>query len=164
MTGLWDQPGIPHRGWRCVDVYDIREDGQNAEDTEYATCEMCGKEQVRFVHIIEHDNVPERLNVGCICAMKLSGDYVNPERHESRLRRKALRKKNWLTRKWRTSAKGNEFLNVDGFNLVIIPSHYHAGMWKYKINDRFSSKSYASVDHAKMALFEDFWKTSQSEQ
>lgn len=24
----WDQQGIPHKGWNCVDVIDIRADGE----------------------------------------------------------------------------------------------------------------------------------------
>ncbi len=78
---------------------------------------MCGKEQVRFVHIVEHGDFPQRLGVGCICAMKLSGDYVNPRNQEAKLRNKALRKKKWLTRKWRISAKGNEYLMLKGITL-----------------------------------------------
>ena len=164
MTELWDKNEIPHKGWRCIEVYDIREEGVAAEDAEYATCEMCGKEQVRFVHIVEHGDFPQRLSVGCICAMKLSGDYVNPRNQEAKLRNKALRKKKWLTRKWRISAKGNEYLNVEGHNLVVLPSRYQQGLWKYKINDRFSRQSYGSVEQAKTALFEDFWATLQADQ
>lgn len=154
---------MPRKGWRCVEVYDVRDEGVAADDTEYATCEMCGKEQVRFVHIVEHDDFSERLSVGCICAMKLSGDYVNPRDQEVKLKNKALRKKKWLTRKWRVSAKGNEYLNVGGLNLLVLPNRFQEGLWKYKINDRFSRQSYASAEQAKIALFEDFWKTLQAD-
>ena len=28
MSGnRWDQPGVPHKGWHCVDVIDLRADG-----------------------------------------------------------------------------------------------------------------------------------------
>ncbi len=87
---------MPRKVWRCVEVYDLRDEGVAADDTEYATCEMCGKEQVPFVHVVEHDDFSERLSVGCICAMKLSGDYVNPRNQETKLKNKALRKRNDL--------------------------------------------------------------------
>ena len=43
MSGnRWDQPGVPHKGWHCVDVVDLRADGESADETDYATCQMCG--------------------------------------------------------------------------------------------------------------------------
>lgn len=54
MYNHWNLPDIPHKGWRLLDVIDIREDGQSVEDTEYETCMMCGNGRIRFVHIVEH--------------------------------------------------------------------------------------------------------------
>jgi hypothetical protein len=34
----WDQQGIPHKGWNCVDVIDIRADGDAVNKSGYATC------------------------------------------------------------------------------------------------------------------------------
>ena len=29
MSGnCWNQPGVPHKGWHCVDVVDLRVDGE----------------------------------------------------------------------------------------------------------------------------------------
>lgn len=163
MTGLWAKPGVPHKGWQCVDVYDVRADGASAEEAEYATCEMCGQERIRFVHIVEHNDFPGQLRVGCICTEKLSGDYVNPRSQENRLRRKASRKGRWLTRKWRTSAKGNEFITAEGSNLTVFPDTFRPGMWKYCIDGQYGRQSYQSSDQAKLALFEEFWRASQDE-
>ena len=161
MTGLWSKPGVPHKGWLCVDVYDVRADGASAEEADYATCEMCGQERIRFVHVVEHEVFPGQLSVGCICAEKLSGDYVNPRSQEAKLKRKSSRKGKWLTRKWRSSAKGNEYINVDWYNLGVVPDKYRPGMWKYRIDDQFGMKSYQTSDQAKLALFEEFWRVSQ---
>lgn len=39
MSGSrWDQPGVPHKGWHCLDVVDLRADGGPADETDYATC------------------------------------------------------------------------------------------------------------------------------
>lgn len=35
----------------CVDVVDRRADGEPADDTDYATCQMCGK-QLRFGYVV----------------------------------------------------------------------------------------------------------------
>lgn len=29
-----DQPGVPHKGWHCVDVVDLRADGESADETD----------------------------------------------------------------------------------------------------------------------------------
>lgn len=52
MSGnRWDQPGVPHKGWHCVDVVDLRADGESADETDYATCQMCGNEKTRYLYI-----------------------------------------------------------------------------------------------------------------
>lgn len=160
MSGnRWDQPGVPHKGWHCVDVVNLRADGEPADDTDYATCQMCGNEKIRYVHIMEHPDVEEALDVGCVCAEKMSDDYDGPKRREARLRNRASRRTRWLHRKWRVSAKGNSFLNVDGRNLVVYPTK--TGRWGYKIGDRFGPKTYPTVREAKLALFDDFWAATQ---
>ena len=27
----WNQPGVPHKGWQCVDVVDLRAEGETAD-------------------------------------------------------------------------------------------------------------------------------------
>jgi len=156
MSNLWDQPGVPHKGWRCIDVIDIRADGSSADETDYATCQMCGNERIRYVHIMEHDEF-DRLEVGCICAEKMSGDYVNPRQTEAVLRNRAGRKAKWLKRKWRRSAKGNAFINAEGHNLVVFPAKFKPGRWSFGIDGDFSRQTFASEDAAKLAMFDRFW-------
>ena len=92
MSGnRWDQPGVPHKGWHCVDVVDLRADGESADETDYATCQMCGNEKIRYVHM-------------------------------------------------------NKFKR-----------------WGYRIGSRFSTKTYATKDEAKLALFDDFWAATQDD-
>ncbi|MBL8812122.1 MAG: hypothetical protein JNM43_18305 [Planctomycetaceae bacterium] len=157
-TGLWSQADVPHRGWHCVGVEDIRPDGQPEDETEYATCQMCGNERIRFVHMMEHPEFDRVVEAGCVCAEKMSGDYVNPRLQEGRLRKKASRKARWLRRKWRTSHKGNHYLNVDGMNLVVFPAKFKPGRWCFRVDGDFSRSTYASHDEAKLALFEEFWE------
>jgi hypothetical protein len=108
---------------------------------------------------MEHPDVEEALDVGCVCAEKMSDDYDGPKRREARLRNRSSRRTRWLHRKWRVSAKGNNFLNVDGRNLVVYPTK--TGRWGYKIGDRFGPKTYPTVREAKLALFDDFWAATQ---
>ena len=102
--GRWDQSGVPHKGWDCVDVVDLRADGGPADETDYATCQMCGNEKIRYVHVMAHPDLAENLEVGCVCAEKMSNDYEGPRRREAKLRNRAVRRTRWLQRKWRVSA------------------------------------------------------------
>ncbi len=97
----------------------------------------------------------------CVCAEKMTDDYVGPKRREARLRNRAVRRTRWLQRTWRRSAKGNSFLNLEGYNLVVYPTK--TGRWGYKIGDRFGPRTYPTVAEAKLALFDDFWVATQND-
>jgi hypothetical protein len=43
--GKWSQPGVPHKGWVCVDIEDLGEPS--------LTCEMCESQNIRYVHYME---------------------------------------------------------------------------------------------------------------
>ena len=163
MSGnRWDQPGVPHKGWHCVDVVDLRADGESADETDYATCQMCGNEKIRYVHIMEHPDLDEKFDVGCVCAEKMSGDFEGPKRREAKLRKRAARRTRWLQRKWPVSAKGTSFLNLEGYNLVVYPTK--TGRWGYKIGVRFGPRTYPTNNEAKLALFDDFWMATQDDE
>ena len=74
----WNREGIPHKGWEYVDIIDLGEGLFPGEQIEYAVCEMCGQEKIRYVHILSHPEVDGLLHVGCECAAKMLDDYVNP--------------------------------------------------------------------------------------
>ena len=158
MANLWDKSNVPHKGWTCVSVYDVRGDGCPVDETEYETCEMCGKERIRYVHTMEHDE-HSSLNVGCICACKMSNDYVGPKQRERILRNKAARRTAWLTREWKKSAEGNLYLNLEGYNIGVFENRWNLGRWSYRIGGIFSKDNYATDKDAKLALFEEFWES-----
>jgi len=62
MTGLWSHPGVPHKGWRCVGVADLRP--PEGGEYEPETCQMCLNEKLRFVHTREHDDYPDQVDAG----------------------------------------------------------------------------------------------------
>jgi hypothetical protein len=72
-------PTLPaHKGWTWQDVEDLG--GLDGE------CEACGTEH-RYSHYLTHPEHPS-ISVGCVCAGKLTEDYVNPAAREKELRRK----------------------------------------------------------------------------
>ncbi|MQT13074.1 hypothetical protein [Segnochrobactrum spirostomi] len=58
--GKWSMPGVPHKGWTCIDIEDL-----GAPD---AVCEMCERQDIRYVPAMQHADYPEILHCGCICA------------------------------------------------------------------------------------------------
>jgi hypothetical protein len=82
---IWNQKGLPHKGWTCNGV----------EELEHAnfTCEMCGKENIRFVHNLEH---PEgyRVSVGCECAGHLTEQYEQMRELNKQAQRQSANQKN----------------------------------------------------------------------
>jgi hypothetical protein len=151
MYGKWAQAGVPKKGWTCTDVQDL--------GSPQATCEMCETQTIRYVHTMTHPHYATELNVGCVCAEKMESDYVGLRLRERKLRSIADRKKRWLTRRgWRISARGNSFINTDGFNIVIF-SHGD-GSWGGRIAERNTGRAvwlkerYNTADAAKLAIFD----------
>ncbi len=151
--GRWDRVDVPHKGWVCVNSYDLCEDG--AEEG-YAACEMCGQERIRYVHVMRHEKFSEELKVGCVCAEKMSDDYIGPKNREKGLRNISSRRRNWITRKWRVSSKGNDFLNVGGHNIVVFSAKNKVGYWGFRIDSALSRENYEEKNQAKLAAFDLF--------
>lgn len=167
---LWNQPDVPHKGWLFVDVIDT--------ETAESTCEMCGKEHIRYVHVMSHPDYAAHLNVGCICAEKMSNDYVNPKRRERKLRAAAAKRVRDKKRAeemkevrrdvtnsavWRESKKGNPYLRVqltydsrNGFyhhrqiHAVIFKSKF-TDNWAFSVDGIFSQYKYPTAAAAKIA-------------
>ena len=152
MTNLWKQQGIPHKGWTLVYVYDVREDGQSANETSYETCMMCGREKIRYVHVVSHPDYGDELLVGCQCAEKLTDDYINPQLREKELRNRNRQRSGFLKRKWKISAKGNEYLKIDNHHILILEdSKTHK--FSVKIDDNWGKKHFDTPEQAKTAAF-----------
>jgi hypothetical protein len=120
-------------------------------------CEMCESKFVRYVHTMRHPNHPE-LDVGCICAGHMEGNKFAARQREQDFKQRSARKSKWLSRAWFLSRSGNEYLNVDGFNIVIY--YQRGGYWSARIKHRetgyqkFSQRRYATAEQAKLAAFD----------
>jgi hypothetical protein len=154
MPGLLDNPEVPREDWRCMEVADILEKHDGARDI---TCEMCGVETIRFVHIMEHDNFGDVLGVCVACAEAMTGDAVNPRRIESQIRKKSGARDRWLAGHWYLSVRDNWVINVDGVNMGVFPVKFQNGRWACRIESKFFKGSYPSAEEAKYALFEEYW-------
>lgn len=161
MSRLWNKPGVPHKGWRCVGAVDL--DWESHDHYVRATCQMCGQERIRYVHTMEHDDYPRRLRVGFVCAAKMDCDPGAPRAREQRLINLAGRRTRWRMRDWNRSRRGNEWLKVEDCTVTAFPSTYNPGAYCYSIKRtvgslHFSQGTYASAYEAKLAAFDDLAK------
>jgi hypothetical protein len=119
---------------------------------------MCEAQVVRYVHTMAHPDVSFTLDVGCICAGHLEQDRAAAHRRETEFVQRLSRRSRWLTREWRVSMAGNEFLNTrDGFNVVV---YRRSGVWGARVENRvtgaarLSRRPYLTADDAKLAAFD----------
>jgi hypothetical protein len=153
LHNLWRTEGFPHRGWQCLDVVDLNPDNAPHYEVDYGTCDVCGHYPIRFVHVLLHDEWSGQIEAGCVCAEKLTGDYISHKDHERDLRRRAAARANWLKRRWRISAKGNKWLNVDGHHVTVFLSRHDPG-YRASVDGAFSPASYPTEQAAMMAAFD----------
>lgn len=149
-TGKWCEPDVPHKGWQRLDVVDLGEPAK--------ICEMCEVITIRYVHFMRHEDYPDTLEVGCVCAGHMAEDYVGPARDEKRLRDLARRRKTWDQRSWYKDYDGRgftgaQYLNTEGFHLTVWPQR---GVWQIRVgrhgrDPRYGKKRYPTIDAAKRA-------------
>lgn len=148
-TGKWKQRGVPHKGWVCESVEDLGSPDQ--------ICEMCEVREIRYVHYMSHPDYPDNLGVGSVCAQNMEEDYEAPQERERILRNAASRRARWVSRRWRVSRSGNDFLNTRGYNIVIYESGARYGFRIKHITTgmtRFSARTYPTIERAKLAAFD----------
>lgn len=147
-SGKWTQQGVPHKGWQFLSLEDL---GDLTE-----TCQMCETQPIRYVHRMEHPTYADVLRVGSVCAGRMEEDYATAQQREKEARATAKRRTKWMQAQWRESAKGNSYINRNGFNIVIYP---HARGWSYRILHRqteevWTDSGFTSKNDAKLAAFE----------
>ncbi|MEQ8236259.1 MAG: hypothetical protein ABRQ23_05745 [Syntrophomonadaceae bacterium] len=154
---LWETPGVPHKGWTCTGMIDLREDDPDAE---MEMCEMCGKEGIRYVHIMEHPRYQQTVKAGRVCAENMENDYATPGRRERELLNRHNRKMTFLKREWQHRQNGNYVLKFKGEYLTIMPSKFNKNnfgvvyggqsIWNYK------GRKMSDLRTAKLVAFEIF--------
>jgi hypothetical protein len=141
---LWKTEGVPHKGWECVTVDDLGYGN-------YETCNMCGNEQVRFIHVMKHAEYYTTVNAGCVCAGKMSEDYAAARERDREAKKRAGRKDYWLKRKWITSLDGSEHIR---YKRQIVGIFIDGVNWRPMIGAKKSVKVFSRPEDAKMHLFD----------
>jgi hypothetical protein len=148
--GKWSKPGVPHKGWHCVDIEDL--------GAPLVECGMCESQSIRYVHYMSHPRYEEVLEVGCICAGHMEGNYQAAKSREASMKSRASKRKRWLTRKWKVSQKGNPWLEADGFRIVV---YCRGSKWSCTITKLGSMtpghmrREFKTEEQAKLGAFDE---------
>ncbi len=84
--------------------------------------------------------------------MKLTDDYINPQRREKELRNKTKRRISFIKRSWKISAKWNEYLKINNHHILI---NENSKTYKFtvKIDDNWDKRHFDTPEQAKAAAF-----------
>ncbi|MBI1948537.1 MAG: hypothetical protein HYS27_22815 [Deltaproteobacteria bacterium] len=147
-VSLWNQAGVPHKGWTEVDVVDLDEPAE--------TCGMCRSAQVRYIHVMVHADYADALRVGVHCAERMADDYAGVRETERWMRRRtAFSVKEWK----RERPSGRSFLRSRKKRATVLLEK-RAGGWYVLVEEtgarkpRGGRKAYPSERAARMAVYE----------
>lgn len=161
--GKWSQPGVPHKGWYCVEMRDLHE-----EEAEYQICEMCEKQTIRYVHVMEHPSYPNQLECGCDCAGYMEGNLKRAESRDRELKNRATRRGKFPNLKgWKTSQRGNAYISKDGLHAVVTKNRNGYGVGVKHVGElehTFGRKRFSTEREARLAAFDAMeWKSKKAD-
>ncbi len=152
--GKWSVAGVPKKGWSCTDDEDLGPD-------EREVCQMCEKEEIRYVHIMTHPDYSGALRSGCVCAGKMSEDYVGARQRQADMERRGRRRDRFPTHKnWQQSRKGHPTIRHQGYRITIIRrgAGFKAAIaldtTSPDVDQVYYSRARPSVSEAKLAAFD----------
>jgi hypothetical protein len=147
-SGNWGDPAIPKRGWKWADEIDHGEVKM--------ICEMCQYMHIRYEHVMVHDDWPDALGCGCICAGHMADDPPGALERQRRMERTAARGKAQARRAakkaeqqanpqaildriecdlkgWFITSSNNPILWAYDTRAVVFPSKKHRDKWGYML-------------------------------
>ena len=156
----WNKADIPHKGWEYIGMEDLGEDVYPGDPIPYEQCEMCGKEKIRYVHLLKHPDYDGEIRVGCDCASKMICDYVTPQERERNLKNRVNRRKNFMKQEWyRKPETGNYTLRYKGDYITIMKSKFGPGwgiIYKGKQQWEYHGRKITDFDTARTVAFNLF--------
>lgn len=165
MVAMCKVEGFPSRGWREDLVEDLGKD-----PADHVLCEYCGQEYVRYLHRLlpPQDTRWLAVEVGCVCAGKLTGRPEKAAQMDRAARNISARRANWCGLKgWRIGRKGGLVLKKDGRIFALNSSKYgsFAGSWTGRGDEVWKRADgwHRDLDAAKLALFDAVYGPQEPE-
>ena len=97
---MWTEKGVPHKDWTCLEVFDLEEASH--------TCEMCSKEQIRYVHVMRHSTTGARKEVGCVCAAAMALESVGEAKEREQAFKNMFKRRETFMKRWTVDKFGKE--------------------------------------------------------
>ena len=145
---------------------DLGEDVYPGDPIPYEQCEMCGKEKIRYVHLLRHPDYDGEIRVGCDCASKMLCDYVTPQERERNLKNRVNRRSNFMKQEWYCKPEtGNYTLRYKGDQITIVRSKYGPGwgvVFKGEWQWDYHGRKITDFDTAKVVAFNLFDELHES--
>jgi hypothetical protein len=111
---------------------------------------------------MNHEQYEGALRVRCVCPGNMEGSLSRVKKREQQLKNMSTRRLKWVIRKWRTSARGNSFINVKGTNVVV---YRQAGGWGGRLENEthvaYLPRSFEAEKEAKLVAFDLFARMNQ---
>lgn len=114
---------------------------------------MCEKEQIRHIHTVSHRDYPGQLQVGCVCAENMTGDYVRPRVAEGAVKRRRARLKAFINDRWSSGSNGSFSRKWNGHRVLLAP---RASGWIAKVDGEGGRRVFTNRDEAAAAVFRHF--------
>lgn len=149
--------GLPTSGWVCESVIDL-------EKAEF-TCELCGHEGIRYVHVMACDAYAGSLSVGCICAGVMEGDILAAKEREHEARKRSQRKHSYLKRQWTETSEDCWQLKFRRKDISIQKHEFRGNAYftidisgdAYQWKDNRRMTSFLTAQHFVFDLLEDYY-------
>lgn len=130
--GKWTVRAVPHRGWTCVGTRDLNADDDRDWDlhTQGAVCEMCEAQHIRYVQTMIHENYPDRLDCGRVCAGNMETEVLANQREHAmklqteRRKRAKLKQAQEAARDEARRTETDEYIRCDLDRLSNDPRHF----------------------------------------
>lgn len=163
MAAMKEIPGLPTKGWNIDGVTDLGRDRSL-----HRLCEYCGQELVRYLHTLRHPSGSwPILDVGCVCAGRLSGDPDRARALDAAARNVSARRANFCgLAGWTPTRKpGTLRLRHDHRVFAVTQGKFGswAGSWTWNDGDGawVSVKGWhRDLNAAKLGLFDAVYGTA----
>lgn len=109
-----------------------------------------------IIHVLSHSRYADEIRAGCVCAERMTDDYVTHRKRERQLLLKSKRRETFLEMKgWKVSRKGNLFKNLpSGPHLVMFKVKRKESPTKVIIDGQMGKLTYANFDEALGKIFD----------
>jgi hypothetical protein len=133
----WNQIGVPHKGWQNMGFEDLLEPTHK--------CDMCGREEIRYVHTMRHKEVDRNFMVGQVCAEHMTNDYTTAKEQLTYMKNRSV----WANSRWnRKYIHDHEYeeKSTNAYNsrymafVFLHDSHYHIGLDDHVFSTTFDTK------------------------